>query len=73
MIEYKFLDLGTFKNLDLAIQQLDNLTNNDGWVIACVVGKKNNVLILNRQVEYPEPVTPKVVKGKKGRFPNAVV
>ena len=69
MIEYKFLEI---KKLEEATAELDKLTNYEGFSVICSLGKKNNVLLLARQVEYPEPIQTPIKKGGAKRFPNAV-
>ena len=69
MIEYKFLEI---KKLEESIMELDKLSNYEGWSVIATVGKKNNVLLLARQVEYPEPIQTPIKKGGAKRFPNAV-
>ena len=69
MIEYKFLEI---KKLEEATAELDKLTNYEGFSVICSLGKKNNVLLLARSVEYPQPIQTQTKKGGAKRFPNAV-
>ena len=73
MIEYKFLEI---KKIEEATAEMEKLTNYEGLSVICSLGKKNNVLLLARSVEYPEPI--QQAPQKKGRgvqtqpFPNAI-
>jgi len=56
--------------------ELDKLSNYEGWSVIATVGKKNNILLLARQVQYPEPIQQapqkKGGRGQTQTFPNAV-
>ena len=75
MIEHKFFDLGNYKKIEDAAMELDKLSNYEGWMVVCSIGKRNHILVLRRVVEYaPEPqqkVKP-TKKVKQPMFPEAV-
>ncbi len=78
MIEHKFFDLSRYKNIDDAVLELDKLSNYEGWLIVCSVGKRNDKLLLRRMLEYPQEFHSQPVVKEKGKkqstkmFPNAI-
>lgn len=56
MIEHKFFDLKNYKakELDQAISELDNLSNQEGWLVVCPCGKDNQTLLLRRILQYQQ-------------------
>jgi hypothetical protein len=83
MIEYKFFDLGKYKNIDDASLELDKLTNYEGWLVVCSVGKRSHIILLQRMLEYPQGVQQVPIaqeqeqqlggkREKSKRFPNAI-
>ena len=85
MIEHKFFDLKNYKNIEDAARELDKLMLYEGFVVLCCVGKNNNVLLLRRiienpeppqQIHYEQPLSPasdkRNPKKKELMFPNAI-
>jgi len=83
MIEHKIFDLKKFKNLEDAEKEMDNLSNYEGWLAVCPVGKDNNKILMRRILEdipqpqqqpqqQPQPQQRKGRGGKPVMFPNAV-
>jgi len=74
MIEHKFFDLSNYKKVDDAAVELDKLSNYEGWLVVCSIGKRNQILVLRRMLEYPQESNsqPVVKKGKQKMFPAAI-
>jgi hypothetical protein len=77
MIQTKIIDLNKYKNIADLEKDLDNLANYEGYLIQNCAGKKNNLLILQRSINYPQqqfqqipeteilPLTPSKSSSKK--------
>lgn len=59
IVNNKFFDLKNYKNkLSDAERELDNLANNEGWLVVASCGKDNQILVLRKVVETPQQEYP---------------